>query len=178
MVGHMRDEKDPLTAMRALEMLGVDPKLRLTHIGAALEPGYATAAREVAARNASYRWLGPRPHGETRQRIKRADAMLVTSRMEGGANVVIEAVTSGVPVLASAIPGNTGLLGRDYAGYFKPGDAVALANVISRARDDAAFLARLRRQCAKRAPLFAPARERKEVIKLLRSCLTESSHTP
>jgi putative glycosyltransferase (TIGR04348 family) len=173
MVGHMRDEKDPLTAMRALDLLGADPKLRLTHIGAALEPGYATAARELAARNASYRWLGPRPHGETRQRIKRASAMLVTSRMEGGANAVIEAVTSRVPVLASAIPGNVGLLGRDYAGYFKLGDAAALAKLIVRARNDSAFLVCLRRQCAKRAALFAPARERREVIRLLRSCLTQ-----
>jgi putative glycosyltransferase (TIGR04348 family) len=178
MVGHMRDEKDPLTAMRALAILGADAGLRLTHIGAALDPQYESAARQLAARNASYRWLGPLPHPETRQRIKRAHAMLVTSRMEGGANVVIEAVTSGVPVLASAIPGNVGLLGRDYAGYFKMGDAAALAKLIAKAQIDPKFLARLRKQCAKRAPLFAPARERREVIRLLRSCLTESSHTP
>jgi putative glycosyltransferase (TIGR04348 family) len=177
MVGHMRDEKDPLTAMRALDLLHANAKLRLTHIGAALEPEYATAARKLAARNAAYHWLGPLPHGETRQRIKHAGAMLVTSRIEGGANVVIEAVTSGVPVLASEIPGNIGVLGRDYAGYFKPGDAPALAMLIARARNDSAFLVRLRRQCAKRAPLFAPARERREVIKLLRSCLTQSSLT-
>jgi glycosyltransferase involved in cell wall biosynthesis len=96
--------------------------------------------------------------------------MVVSSRMEGGANVVIEAVTSQVPVLASAIPGNIGLLGRDYAGYFPAGDAGALARLIAQARDDAQFLALLARQCAIRAPLFAPKRERTEVIKLLHSC--------
>jgi putative glycosyltransferase (TIGR04348 family) len=173
-VGHMRDEKDPLTAMRALAILGADAGLRLTHIGAALDPQYESAARELAACNASYRWLGPLPNAETRQRIKRAHALLVTSRMEGGANVVVEAVTSGVSVLASAIPGNIGLLGRDYAGYFKAGDAAALAKLIARAQHDSALLARLRRQCAKRAPLFSPARERKEVIKLARSSLRRS----
>jgi glycosyltransferase involved in cell wall biosynthesis len=35
-----------------------------------------------------------------------------TSRMEGGAHVVIEALRSGTPVLASRIAGNLGLLGR------------------------------------------------------------------
>jgi len=174
MVGHMRQEKDPLTAMRALELVPAGARIRLIHVGDALEPQFAEAARMLARRNADYCWLGPMPHGRTRQRIKRASAMVVSSLIEGGANVVIEAVTSQVPVLASAIPGNIGLLGRDYAGYFPAGDALALAALIGKARDEPDFLARLRRQCAKRAPLFAPTRERRELIGLLRSCFAES----
>jgi glycosyltransferase involved in cell wall biosynthesis len=58
--------------------------------------------------------------------------MAICSRMEGGANVIIEAVTSGVPVLASDISGNRGMLGEDYAGFFPPGDAAALARLIDR----------------------------------------------
>ena len=34
-------------------------------------------------------------------------------------------MTSGVPVLASDISGNRGMLGEDYAGYFPAGDAAA-----------------------------------------------------
>jgi glycosyltransferase involved in cell wall biosynthesis len=152
--------------------------VRLIHIGNALDPRFADAARKLARNNADYRWLGPLPHGATRQHIKHASAMLVSSRMEGGANVVIEAGTSQVPVLASAIPGNTGLLGRSYAGYFAVGDARALAALIARARDEPGFLARLRRQCAQRAALFAPERERRELIKLLRSSLDTGNRAP
>jgi putative glycosyltransferase (TIGR04348 family) len=175
MVGHMREEKDPLTAMRALELVPAGAKVRLFHIGSALEPRFAEAARKLGRRNADYRWLGPMAHAETRQRIKRASAMVIASRMEGGANVVIEAVTSQVPVLASAIPGNVGLLGRDYAGYFPVGDALALATLIGKARDEPEFLALLRRQCAKRATLFAPQREQRELIRLVRSSLRTNS---
>ena len=81
--------------------------------------------------------------------------MVISSIMEGGANVIVEAVTAGVPVLASRISGNIGMLGRDYAGYFAVGDDKALAELLDHASRDAGFLAKLRRQCARRAPLFA-----------------------
>jgi glycosyltransferase involved in cell wall biosynthesis len=87
--------------------------------------------------------------------------------MEGGAHVVIEAVTSGTPVLASRIDGNVGLLGADYGGTFDWGDAAALAALLQRARDDAAMLPSLQIQCARRAPLFAPAHERQTLLSLL-----------
>jgi glycosyltransferase involved in cell wall biosynthesis len=85
---------------------------------------------------------------------------VLSSIMEGGANVVSEAVVAGVPVLASAIPGSIGLLGRDYPGYFPVGDAAALARLMRRAEEEPAFRAALERHCATRAPLFAPERER------------------
>ena len=177
-VGHMRAEKDPLTALRAFERVRADRtgnrSVRLIHIGEALDATYRRAAEQLGARNAGYRWLGALSHGATRQRIKRAHALLITSVMEGGAHVVIEAITSGVPVIASAIPGNIGLLGRDYAGTFPAGDDAALAALILRARDDAAFLALLARQCAARAPLFLPEREKRRLITLVGSCLAKN----
>ena len=92
------------------------------------------------------------------------------SRIEGGANVVIEAVRSGVPVLASRIDGNVGLLGGDYDGYFAAGDAAALAALVRRFRADAAFAQQLRAQCAAREPLFRPAAERRAVRASSPSC--------
>jgi len=93
--------------------------------------------------------------------------------MEGGANVIVEAVTAGVPVLASRISGNIGMLGRDYEGYFPVGDDRTLAKLLEQASRSDRFLARLRAQCAKRAPLFTPARERREVVRLV----TEANHS-
>ena len=171
LVGHMRAEKDPLTPMRALELLPDDSRVRLIHIGEALQSEYLEAAQALQARSwpatARYLWLAGLPHGATRQRIRHAHAMVISSIMEGGANVIIEAVTAGVPVLASRIAGNIGMLGRDYDGYFPPGDSGQLAGLFERVSRDPAFLAQLQLQCARRAPLFPPARERAEVIRLV-----------
>jgi glycosyltransferase involved in cell wall biosynthesis len=103
--------------------------------------------------------------------------MVIASRMEGGANVIIEAVTSGVPVLASCISGNIGMLGEDYAGYFAPGDAAALARLVERSVLDARFYARLRHQCAARARLFAPAAERAGLLDLVDNLLFDQRRT-
>ena len=166
MVGHLREEKDPLTFIRAAGLVSA-PSARLLHIGGALDPLLAAAASEAQGSNPRYRWLGALPHAAARQRLKRCHAMAITSRMEGGANVIIEAVTCGVPVLASRIDGNRGMLGEDYAGYFPPGDAAALARLIDRCILDAAFDALLRRQCAARAALFAPGAEQAAVGELV-----------
>lgn len=175
LVGHMRPEKDPLTPMRSLALLPDDSRVRLTHIGGALDDEYLRAAQALQAQawpgGQRYVWLENLPHAETRQRIAQAQAMVISSVMEGGANVIIEAIVSGVPVLASRIPGNIGMLGRDYEGYFPPGDAAQLALMLERASRDIGFLTRLRQQCAHRAPLFAPQRERAEVIKLVADAL-------
>ena len=170
-VGHMRAEKDPLTPMRALERLPADSRVRVIHIGEALSEDYARAADALQNRTwpsvQRYRWLGGRPHGETRRRIRDAEAMLISSVIEGGANVIVEAVTCGVPVIASRIAGNVGMLGRDYAGYFTPGDDHELAQLLERLPRDATFLAQLRSQCERRAVLFEPSREEAEVNRLM-----------
>ena len=180
-VGHMRAEKDPATPMRAVTRLPDDSSVRLIHIGEALSEEYARAARELATRTwptvQRYCWLGGREHSQTRQRIRDAHVMVISSVMEGGANVIVEAITSGVPVLASRISGNIGMLGRHYDGYFATGDDEALARLMDRASRDAVFLDHLRQQCAARAPLFDPARESAAVNRLvdeaLAACTTE-----
>lgn len=173
MVGHLRQEKDPLTFIRAAGTV-THPAARLLHIGGALDPALGQAAIEAQAANPRYRWLGALPHAAARQRLKRCRAMAITSTMEGGANVIIEAVTSGVPVLASDINGNRGMLGEDYAGYFAPGDAAALAGLIDRVIGDAAFEAQLARQCAARAALFAPGVEQAAVRDLVDNLLLQA----
>jgi putative glycosyltransferase (TIGR04348 family) len=159
MIGHLRDEKDPLTFMRAAALV-THPDVRLLHVGGALDPALGAAARQAHTDTPRYRWLGALPHMPARRLLRRCRAMAICSRMEGGANVIIEAVTSGVPVLASDMSGNRGMLGEDYAGYFPTGDAAALARLVDRVALDTAYRARLLRQCAARRPLFSPAGER------------------
>lgn len=173
MVGHLRDEKDPLTFMRAAALVTA-PAVRMTHIGAALEPGLGAQALATQGALARYRWLGPLPHARARQFIRRSHLAVLTSRMEGGANVIIEALRSGVPVLASDIPGNRGMLGDGYAGYFAAGDSEALARMIDRAATDPFFYTRLQRQCRARAPLFSPQREQAALLQLMDNLLPQT----
>ena len=160
MVGHLRDEKDPLTLMAAARLLPQGAGVLIDHIGAALEPALGAAALATQAQCPHYRWLGALRHAQTLQRIQRAHLLVHCSRMEGGAHVLMEAICSGTPVLASRIDGNMGLVGTDYTGLFETGDAQALAQGLLALRADSAKLEQLRAQCALRAPWFGAHTER------------------
>lgn len=175
MVGHLRAVKSPQTLMQAARLLAHRADIRIDHIGGALEGAHeedwARQARATQAQVPTYRWLGPLPHARTRQVIQRAHVLVHTSAMEGGAHVIMEAVRSGTPVLASRVDGNVGMLGADYAGYFDHDDAGQLARLLEQCQDGAAdpggLLARLRAQCGRREHLFTPEAERAGLLKLL-----------
>lgn len=170
-VGHLRAEKDPQLVWDMLRHVADDLPLRVWHAGAALEPQLGRAAREIARRDPRYRWLGDLPRSAARRLMRRCHVLLHPSRIEGGAQAVIEAVTAHTPVIGTRIEGNAGLLGADYPGWFPAGDAVAAARLIERAARDASFLQRLARGCARRAPKFAPAREAEAVNRLVHNAL-------
>jgi putative glycosyltransferase (TIGR04348 family) len=175
MVGHLRPVKDPRTLFAAARLLRAHEDIRITHIGdAAEDPALAEAARATQRECPAYSWAGPLSHPETLERIRRAHLLLHTSVLEGGAHVIMEAVRCGTPVIASEVPGNVGMLGPDYGGYFPAGDAHALARLLldcraSQAEQDPAsgLLGRLRAKCALRAPLFDAAAERSALLALL-----------
>ncbi|AMM23738.1 selenoneine biosynthesis selenosugar synthase SenB [Variovorax sp. PAMC 28711] len=171
MVGHLRAEKAPQTYFDAARQLAARADILLDHIGAALDPVLGAQARSLMQDCPSYRWLGALPHEEVLRRIGESHVLVHSSVMEGGAHVVMEAICSGTPVLASRIPGNVGMLGADYDGYFEPGDAQGLARLIARCRDDSTILFGLAAQCAARAPLFDPARERATLLALMAEML-------
>lgn len=171
MVGHLREEKDPRTYWRAAERLAARTDIRLDHVGDALDPALGAEATALAARLPRFQWLGGLPHAAVRRRIQAAHLLVHASRMEGGAHVVIEAIRSGTPVLASRIDGNLGLLGSGYGGVFDVGDDAALATLIARARDDLDMLPKLWAQLAPRAALFAPAAERAALHQLVGSLM-------
>ena len=158
-VGHLRHEKDPFTPITALRLLPAESQIRLTQIGTALDAHHADTMAVVVRDESRLRWLGGLTRAQTRQRIKSAHLLVIASKMEGGANVIVEAITAGTPVIASHISGNIGMLGEDYPGYFPFGDAQACAALMHRAETDARFMKQLTATCAKRAKLFAPERE-------------------
>ena len=166
-VGHLRAEKDPLRVLAALAHLPAQD-LEVVHLGAALDPLLERAARAGMEREPRYRWLGGVPHARALQWMASSHLLVMSSRMEGGANAVCEALRIGLPVLASRIPGNVGLLGARYAGYFPMGDERALARLIGRAARDAAFYSKLRSQVRLLRPMVAPASEARALLAALR----------
>ena len=164
---HLRAVKDPLRAAMAVRNLPASSRLRVLHVGAPLDERLAERARAESVRNPRYRWLGERRPGAMHSFIRSCRLLVVTSVREGGPNVISEALAAGVPVVASRIDGNIGLLGRNYPGLVPPRDAKALREVLLRAESEPGFLGRLQRECAKLAPRFAPERERMAWSRLL-----------
>ena len=171
MVGHLREEKAPQTYFEAVRRLTSRRDILLDHIGDALDPALGLEAQALQQSCPHYRWLGALPHETVRGRIQSAHVLVHTSRMEGGAHVLMEAICSGTPVLATRISGNVGMLGADYGGYFEPGDAEGLAQLIERCREQPAILQSLSDQCAARAPLFKPEHERATLLALVNDLL-------
>jgi putative glycosyltransferase (TIGR04348 family) len=166
-LGHLREVKDPFRAAEAARLLPPESRLCVLQAGAALEEGLAERARWEERRNPRYRWLGELPRDEALAVLARSRLLVLTSRLEGGANVVSEAVVAGVPVVSSRIPGSVGLLGEGYPGYFEFGDTRGLADLLHRAETAPEFYARLHTACAELAPRFHPDREREGWAALL-----------
>jgi putative glycosyltransferase (TIGR04348 family) len=159
-VGHLRAVKDPFRAAMAVRLLPADSRVRVLHVGGAMTAAMAARARREMLINPRYHWLGERTRAVTLRLLARSELCVLSSKLEGGANVLGEAVAASVPVLASRVPGSVGILGRGYAGYFEVGDTRALAALIARAASDARFLDKLRAQVERLQPLFEPTRER------------------
>jgi glycosyltransferase involved in cell wall biosynthesis len=131
-IGHLRDVKDPLRAAAAARLLPATSRIRIAHTGRAYSTEWAAQAESEMAANPSYVWCDDAPRAVVQNLLRRSHAMVLSSLSEGGANVISEAVVAGVPVLASYIDGNVGLLGADYPGYFHAGDTEALARLLPR----------------------------------------------
>lgn len=160
-IGHLRPVKDPFRAALAARTLDAGSRVRILHLGGAMSSDMAARARAEMRANARYHWLGEQPAWRARQILARSRLLVLSSRMEGGANALSEAIVSGVPVLASRIPGSVGILGEDYPGYFEFGNTRGLACLLQRAETDTAFLETLRCRVNALAGLFDPKRERR-----------------
>jgi glycosyltransferase involved in cell wall biosynthesis len=166
-IGNLREEKDPFRCALAATLLPEKSRIQVVHVGRALDDRMAAQAQEMMSASPRYRWLGELPHWRTKAMLARSRLMVISSRMEGGANVVSEAFAACVPVVASAVSGNIGMLGTDYAGYYPCGDEEALARLLWRVESEPAFYQLLTNQCAERHPLFTPEHERNGLKRLL-----------
>lgn len=166
-MGHLRPVKDPFLTAEAVRLLPASSRIKVVQIGGALSQEMEESARAESLANPRYRWLGELPHGKALRILAQSRLMVLSSQLEGGANVLSEAIAASVPVLASRISGSIGILGDDYPGYFPVGDSQALAALLHRAETQATFLETLGSRCRQLQPLFEPARERQSWQDLL-----------
>jgi len=158
-VGHLRDEKDSLRGAYAVRDLPSSSRIKVKHYGKAHNEKWAKNAREEMQINPRYQWFGEVKHWQIRRQYARCHLMILSSVMEGGANVISEATVAGLPVVASDIIGSIGLLGEDYPGYYPVKNTKALRNLLLRAETDGAFLQTLGKHCEQQAKLFLPEME-------------------
>ncbi len=158
-VGHLRQEKDPFRVALATAHLPENSLIQVTHLGGAMSEEMAETAEMAQNKLPRWIWAGDVPHKTVLKRLSRAHLLILSSVMEGGANAICEALAADVPVLVSYMPGNIGMLGEDYPGYFPVGDERKLARLMAQAESDPNFYASLIRHARQRRKLMRPDQE-------------------
>lgn len=167
-MGHLRDEKDPMRPAMAVRSLPAGSRVKVHHYGKAHTPEYAKQAQAEMNSNTRYQWHGEIAHHKIRQVYRRTRLLVLPSRMEGGANVISEAIVAGVPVIASDIEGSIGLLGDDYAGYYPVEDEQTLSTLLLKAESDKTYYKKLEQACIAKQPLFTLENETRGWHELLK----------
>jgi len=158
-MGHLRDEKDSLRPALASRYLPADSRIQIHQYGKAHNEDWKTRAEKELQQNSRYHWHGEIPHHRIRRVYQRTNLLVLPSRMEGGANVISEAVVAGVPVIASDIEGSIGLLGANYPGYYPVGDEHSLSDLLYRCETDPAFYQALVDAGQQKQDMFSEKRE-------------------
>ena len=159
-LAHLRSVKDPLRAAHAVRNLPASSRILVKHAGAILDTDFGSQVEAEQRTNPRYRWLGPLKHEQAMDLLARSHLLALTSELEGGANVVSEAITVRTPIISSRIPGSVGILGKDYRGYFPVGDSGALREQLQRAESDDGFYRDLKERIAGLHALVSADRER------------------
>jgi putative glycosyltransferase (TIGR04348 family) len=170
-IGHLREEKDPFCIARSLPLIPLNSQISVLHLGMAMNEQMERTAKAYSDTLERYQWIGEISHADTLNALAQSRLMVISSRMEGGAHVVSEAIALGVPVIASDIPGNRGLLGGDYLGYYPAGDEAELASLLYRAETMLDFYSALKKQIDIRKDLVSPEREMQSIQELMISLL-------
>jgi glycosyltransferase involved in cell wall biosynthesis len=167
-VGRMSPEKGPdvmLDALRRVAESGRAPALAATFVGDGRERARLEERSRTGVLEGRVRWLGAVPNAS---RFLRAfDVLVLSSRSEGTPIVALEAMTLGVPLIATRVGGVPHLLGSGSALLVQPESPEELGQAIVAVLDDsegASERARLASQLVKGR--YSPASWARAHIKL------------
>jgi sugar transferase (PEP-CTERM/EpsH1 system associated) len=148
-VGRMQAIKDPVLLARAFVQAvtrrpALHGRLRLVMVGDGPQQARARAVLE-AADMAPLAWF-PGERNDVPEILRGLHAFALPSLSEGISNVVLEAMASGLPVLATRVGGNPELVLQGQTGYLvAPADPCAMATGLLRLADDPEHAAALGR---------------------------------
>jgi len=145
-VGQMRGEKDQLTLAKAfIEFLSLDAKLanklRLVMIGdGPLRAEAMQLLREAGVDHLA--WL-PGVRDDADEIMRGLDIFVLPSLIEGVSNTILEAMATGLPVVATDVGGNTELVVDGETGMLVPSsNPAAMADALSAYLQDQALMRR------------------------------------
>ena len=126
-VGRLSKEKSIDTAVRAFAML---PDRRLTIVGVGPEYGSLRLLIRELKLESSITFLGQKSNIEARALMSAANCIITPSKSEAGPIVLVEAVLSGKPVVASDITAHLNSVAGKSVTFFRVGDPNSLAEAI------------------------------------------------
>ncbi|TMQ17425.1 MAG: glycosyltransferase family 4 protein [Candidatus Rokuibacteriota bacterium] len=137
-VGRFSAEKNLETLVAAMAVVARRRSVRLVLVGAGPLEGRLRELARAAGVEAAF--LGVVPQERLPDVYRQADAFVLASFTEGHPKVLIEAMASGVPCVASDCEGNRSLVTDGVSGLlFDPARAVDLADRLGRVLDDGAL---------------------------------------
>lgn len=143
-VGRLQDVKDPLNVLRAFAALtAMRPELPLQLSLVGDGPLLGACEQFVREHNLQANVELAGAASDVPQRLRHADVYLLGSRAEGISNTVLEAMASGLPVIATRVGGNGELIVDGETGFLVPAEQPeAMAAAMRRYADDRALLGR------------------------------------
>lgn len=152
-VGRIQPVKDQATLVRAFAALARTPeggKLRLAIVGAG--PLFDDLRRLIDSLGIAERTWLPGAVTNVPEVLRAFDVFALPSLAEGISNTILEAMATGLPVVATGVGGNVELVAEGSTGrFFEPGDANALARLIAGYAADATLRAEHARAARKAA---------------------------
>ena len=147
--GRLAEEKDPLAFVELAARF--PPGGGVAFVMTGLGPLEGEVRGRMARRGVrSLHFLGALE--DVREALALYDVLAVPSRRDGRPLVALEALASGVPLLASRVGGLPELIDDGVEGFLlPPGDVDAFARAVARLRDEPDLLARMRQQARARA---------------------------
>lgn len=132
-VGRLAAQKNFGTLLEAVAMVRKERPLRLVILGESRDSARSELAARAAALGIGEAVLLPGTTDNVFAWVARADVFVLPSWWEGSANVLLEAMAVGTPVVASRSAGNAAQVVGDAHGLLcDPADAEAMAGAISR----------------------------------------------
>lgn len=172
-VGSLGQQKGLSYALKAVELLG--DQIRLTLIG---RPK-TTRCRPLMGALERYRWFESLPHQHILEQMHQHDVLLFPTLFDGFGLVITEALSQGLPVIATCHSGAPECIRHGVEGFIVPiRNSIAIAEHLQQLADDRDQLAAMRQACLRRAAELSWAGYEQELCRVVGQTLALDTASP